>query len=432
MTRACSAWLSRASPSPGHRWHTASTWRSAGFCPDRWYYYQFSVGSAESPIGRTRTLPERGRPLHELRFAFVSCQNWQSGFYSAYRNLAREDLDLVVHLGDYIYEGGANPLAPRQHDGPEVGSLASYRNRHALYKTDPHLQAAHAAFPWLAVPDDHEVENNYAGLTSEDEVDPVQFLARRAHAYRAYYEHMPLGARSFPLGGFMRLHRGLTVGNLVRFSALDTRQHRSDQPCGDGIQFRCPEALDPAQTMTGIAQEQWLLGRLDRSAARWNVIAQQTMFGQFDALAGSGQLFLMDQWDGYVAARRRITRVLEARRPSNPIVLTGDIHSSWVHDIKADFDAPASATVAVEFVGTSITSDFPAAFIPFVQAALPDNPHTRFFDGLYRGYVRCRVGPDIWRTDFRAVHSILDDQAEAFTLASFVVLDGHPGAVAGA
>jgi alkaline phosphatase D len=419
------------------RYGTAIAWPELAHCvhvdvdglsPDRWYFYQFFVGGIASPLGRTRTLAARNAHVEQFRFAFVSCQNWQSGFYSAYRNLAREDVDLVIHLGDYIYEGGVRP-GVRQHEGPEVQSLAAYRNRYALYKTDPHLQAAHAAFPFFAVPDDHEVDGNYAGGISQDDADPAQFLARRANAYRAYYEHMPLRIRSFPIGPWIWLYRRLIVGDLLQVNALDTRQFRSDQPCGDSLQFPCAGRLDQAQTMTGESQEAWLMQQLDLSSARWNAIAQQTMFAQFDFLAGGGQLFNMDQWDGYVAARRRITDFLQVRQPSNPIVLTGDIHSSWVHDVKADFNAPASATVATEFVGTSISSDFTPAAIPFVVAALADNPHTRFFDGRYRGYVRCTVRPESWTSDFRAVPTVLVENVDAFTLASFAVVDGHPGAL---
>jgi len=427
MMNVVSAGLAIAWPSLAHSVHVEVGGLRAG----QWYYYRFSAGGAESPIGRTRTLPRPGTRVESMRFAFVSCQDWQNGFYSAYRNLAREDLDLVVHLGDYIYESGQNPTAPRQHDGPETMSLASYRNRYALYKTDPNLQAAHAAFPWFVVPDDHEVENNYAGAVSEDNVNPVLFLARRANAYRAYYEHMPLRIRSFPIGPVMRLYRGLTWGDLIRFSALDTRQYRSDQPCGGLIAPRCPGALDPSQTMTGPAQEEWLLGRLGRSRARWNVIAQQTMFAQMDFLAGPLQLFSMDQWDGYVAARNRITRFLADARPSNPIVLTGDIHSSWVHHIKTNFDDPASPVVGTEFVGTSISSDFPVALIGPVLAALPDNPHALFFDGFFRGYVRCTVTPGRWLTEFRTVPTILVEDVPAFTLAAFTVADGQLGAMQG-
>ena len=399
-----------------------------GLSPDRWYFYQFSTAGIESPVGRTRTLPARGAPVGEFRFALVSCQDWQNGFYSAYRNLAREEVDLVIHLGDYIYEGGPQP-GPRQHDGPEVRSLADCRNRYALYKTDRHLQAAHAAFPFFAVPDDHEVDNNYAGAFPEDGGDPAQFLARRANAYRAYYEHMPLRIRSFPIGPWIRLYRQMAVGDLLQVNALDTRQFRSDQPCGDGLQFPCAGRLDPSQTMTGEAQEAWLLRQLDLSPARWNAIAQQTMFAQFDFLAGAGEIFNMDQWDGYVAARQRITGFLQVRQPANPMVLTGDIHSSWVHDLKTDFNDPASATVGTELVGPSISSDFPPIAIPFVAAALRDNPHTKFFDGLFRGYVRCSVRPEAWTSEFRAVPTILAEEVDAFTLAAFAVFDGHPGAV---
>ena len=238
-----------------------------GLAADRWYFYQFSVGDAESPVGRTRTLPPFGAHVDRLRFAFVSCQDWQNGLYPAYRNLAREDLDLVVHLGDYIYEYASDPTAVRQHNGPEARTLQGYRNRYALYKTDPHLQAAHLACPWLVVPDDHEVENNYANFISEDNDDPGAFLLRRAAAYRAYYEHMPLRARSFPAGASMWLYRGLDFGDLASFSALDTRQYRTDQPCGDGPRLPCAAEFDPAQTMTGPEQEAWLLSRLDRSHA---------------------------------------------------------------------------------------------------------------------------------------------------------------------
>jgi alkaline phosphatase D len=400
-----------------------------GLQPDRWYFYQFSCGGFDSPIGRTRTLPPPDAEASALRFAFVSCQDWESGLYTAYRNLALEDLDLVVHLGDYIYERGATPTAIRQHDGPEVFSLESYRSRYALYRSDPHLQAAHALCPWLAVPDDHEVDNDYAGFVSEDGAEPRVFMERRANAYRAYYEHMPLRAASIPVGPFAALYRGLTFGTLAEFSALDTRQYRSSQPCGTTFQPRCLGAYSPFRTMTGTVQEQWLLGRLGRSRARWNVVAQQTMFAQFDFLAGRGQIFNMDQWDGYVAARQRITNFLAERTSVNAIVISGDIHSSWVHDIKTDFDDPASPVVGVEFVGTSISSSFPLALVPAIARAVPENPHTRFFDGRYRGYVRCEVTPHYWRADIRAVPAVFTDTADAFTLASFLVVDGQPGAV---
>jgi len=371
-----------------------------GLEPARWYWYRFKAGSALSPVGRTRTAPGTNASPESLRFAFASCQDWQAGYYPAYQRMAEEDLDLVVHLGDYIYEYGPQPGGPRLHDGPEVSSLESYRNRHALYHTDPALQAAHAAFPWVVTWDDHEVDNNYADEAAEDGATPEAFLRRRANAYQAYWEHMPLRSGP-PSGPDMAIYRRLRFGDLAELSMLDTRQYRSDQPCGDG---------------------------LAASTARWDVVGQQVIMAEVDFAAGPLELFNMDQWDGYVAARDRILRFLGERQPSNPVVITGDIHSSWVCDLKADFADPASPTVGTEFVGTSISSEFPVAFDPLVRAALPDNPHIRFFDGLLRGYVRCRLDRNQWRTDFRVVPTVLTPDAPVSTLASFVVEDGIAGA----
>ena len=210
---------------------------------------------------------------------------------------------------------------------------------------------------------------------------------------------------------------------------LDTRQYRTDQPCGDGLKARCTEAFDPGATMTGSEQEEWLLQGLDKSQAQWNVIAQQTIMAEYDFNPSpSVEVFNLEQWDGYVAARDRILGFLAQRQPANPVVITGDIHSSWVHDLKVDFNDPSSQPVGTEFVGTSITSDFPAQFIAPVTAALSDNPHTKFFDGAFRGYVRCNLNRDRWQTDFRVVSTILEQNADISTLASFVVEDGQPGA----
>lgn len=408
-----------------------------GLQPATWYWYQFKAGSEVSRIGRTKTAPAPGDRVEQFRFAFVSCQNYEQGVYAAYRDIANQELDLVVHLGDYIYEGAAGQDGPvRQHNGPEITSLADYRNRHALYKLDPQLQDVHAAFPWIFTWDDHEVENNYADEIPEANQSRTAFLQRRANAYQAYYEHMPLRPEARPQGPNMLLYRRFGFGNLIDFSVLDTRQYRTDQPCGDNVQPFCADALSPQATMTGSRQEQWLYRNLQRSRAQWNVIAQQTMFAQynFDPRPETPAIFNMDQWDGYMAARDRILRFIEQRRPSNPVVITGDIHSSWVHDIKANFNNPDSETLSTEFVGTSVSSDFPAPFIAPVTAALPDNPHTRFFDGAYRGYVLCTITSAQWRSDFRRVVTaapatpVLDVNTPVDTLASFVVEDGRPGA----
>ena len=423
MTRTVRTGTALALPEFAHSVHV----EVEGLEPDRVYFYQFRVGDASSPVGRTRTAPARDAIKNRLRLAFASCANYQQGFFGAYRGIANEDLELVLHLGDYIYEGGPDPSEIRQFATPNPFTLEQYRQRHAQYKLDPDLQAAHAAHPWIVTWDDHEVEDNYASEQSRY-TSREAFMLRRAAAYRAYYEHMPLRRSSLPQGPNLELYRRLTWGNLAEFSILDTRQYRSDQPCGDGLKARCAEAISENQTMTGPAQERWLLEGLNASQTRWNLIGQQVMMAQYDFLPGFGQLFNMDQWDGYVAARNRILRFLEARKPSNPVVLTGDIHSSWVHDLKLDFDNPNSSTVGTEFVGTSVTSDFIGAASGFVQAALRDNPHTKYFDGSKRGYVRCELTSDRMNADFRSVSSVYERNASMTTTASFVVEGGQAGA----
>jgi alkaline phosphatase D len=337
-------------------------------------------------------------------------------------------LDLVIHLGDYIYEGGPLPNRPRIHNGPEPVTLVDYRNRYALYKSDPDLRQAHAVFPWIVTWDDHEVDNNYANDIDQDGSPPEVFLARRAQAYQAYYEHMPLRRSTLPRGPKMQLYRRLRYGDLAEFSVLDTRQYRNDQPCGDGSKPPCPAALDPRATILGAEQERWLRDSLAQSRARWNVIAQQVMIAPFDSGPGPEQRFSMDKWSGYVAARNRLLGFLGERRPSNPVVITGDIHSNWVADLKADFDRPNSAVVGTEFVGTSISSGGDGIDMrPETERQMAENPHIKFFNGQ-RGYVRCNLTPGRWQTDYRILAAVSQPGAPISTRASFVVENGKPGA----
>jgi alkaline phosphatase D len=406
----------------------------AGLEPRREYFYRFRAGGEASPIGRTRTAPARAAQLDTLRFAFASCQHWESGFYSAYQRMAEEDLDLVVHLGDYIYEdwmgptGGVRNVSVPGQIRREPTRLSEYRLRHAIYRTDPDLQQAHRRFPWVVTWDDHEVENDYAG--SDPESPPVErFLERRAAAYQAYYEHLPLRQAALPQGPDALLYRRITYGNVAELSVLDTRQYRSAPPCGRGEQPRCAAALDPATTMTGPAQERWLLEGLSASQARWNVIAQGVMMGELDHLAGPGEIFWQDAWDGYPAARARILQHVASRGIRNPVVITGDWHSTFVNDLKLDFKDPASPVVATEFVGTSISSNGDAiVYGPYYGPMVPENPHIKFFDGDRRGYVLCTLTPEQWRTDLRMVTTVSRRDAPAYTLASFVVEDGVAGA----
>jgi alkaline phosphatase D len=404
-----------------------------GLEPARWYWYRFRVtggptGTVESPIGRTRTAPSLGAALDRFRFAFVSCQNWQDGYFTAHRYLAKEDLELVVHLGDYIYESAIKTDAVRPHDGAVPTTLDGYRRRYALYKTDPDLQAAHAAFPWVLTWDDHEVVDNYAGSLQNAASNRESFLLRRAAAYRAYYEHQPLRRSSLPSGPDLLLYRRLAFGDLLQLAVLDTRQYRDVQPicvAAERVNGYCPAALDPQRTVLGETQRRWLMDGLDRSAARWNVIANQVIFSQHDNRAGPEREFGNDKWDGYVADRQAVLDFLAQRRPSNPVIITGDIHQNRVYDVKGNFDDPASETLATEYVGTSISSggDVP----PATAYSLPDNPHQRFRNSN-RGYVRCELTRDRWQADFRTVTSVHTQTGTITTTATFVTPNGHAGA----
>ena len=403
-----------------------------GLQPGRWYWYQFVVGEGlnriESPVGRTRTAPSAGGAIDQFRFAFASCQRYEDGYYTAYQRMAEEDLDLVIHLGDYIYEGAFKPDLPRQHPKEEARDLERYRNRYALYKSDADLQRAHALFPWAVVPDDHEVENNYASAFPEDPGE-LNFLTRRAAGYQAYYEHMPLRAASIPRADDIDLYRRLAFGNMVEFHMLDTRQYRSDQPCGDGEQPACEERNIETATMMGTTQEKWLQEGLSNSTARWNVIAQQIYMAPFDRDPGPGELYSMDKWDGYTAARNRLMNFFADRQPSNPLVISGDNHNNWVFDLKRDFGDVKSPVVGTEFVGTSITtngngSEQKEEYVP----ALAGNPHVKFFNS-HRGYVRCRLTRAACTTDFRTIPYVDKPGASIRTRATFVVENGRPGAV---
>ncbi|WP_152361232.1 alkaline phosphatase D family protein [Microlunatus speluncae] len=379
--------------------------------PDTWHWYRFSVDGATSRVGRTRTLPLPQQRADRLRFAFASCQAWAGGRYSAYRDLAEQDLDLVLHLGDYIYETAA-------------GSLAEFRRLHALYKSSPDLRDAHARFPFITVWDDHEVLNNWAD-DHQGSPDGTPWDERQANAFQAYYEHLPM--RTQPKGSDWQVYRRFRWGRLAEFSVLDTRQYRSDQACGDGMNTPpCDEVYEDDRTLTGPEQERWLLTGLKTSNARWNVIAQQTIFSRFDYDLGPGLAYNLDQWDGYPAARQRILDTLATHRPSNPVIIGGDWHSAWVNDVLADFDDPRSEVLASEFVATSISSGI--GWDAAVRQGLPANPHVKLYEGGYRGYTLCEITPERWTSDLRIVLNPGDGASPAYTLASFEVRDGEPGA----
>ncbi|WP_331273005.1 alkaline phosphatase D family protein [Motilibacter deserti] len=391
-------------------------------------YYRFRIDEHISPVGRTLTAPAVGSIVSALTMAIASCSNFSAGYFTAYRHLANEMPDLVLHLGDYIYEGAGGTGARRHSGGKEIKTLADYRTRYAQYKTDPDLQLAHAAAPWAAVPDDHEVENNYAGDISENAADTVEyFRQRRAWAYQAYYENMPFRRASTPRNLEMQLFRRLSWGNLASLHMMDTRQFRSDQACNDGWRAGCGPAEDEARSITGDKQERWLLDGLRRSEATWDILGQQVFFSQRDRVVGAVDEYGMDSWDGYVASRKRILSGFGGSGATNPVVLTGDVHVHYASDIKADFRNPASKTLGVELVTTSITSGGNGSETTATGTAqLAENPHIKLYNSR-RGYILAKAERDQLRADFKVVPYVTTQGAPLETRASFAVEAGNPG-----
>lgn len=407
------------------------------------YWYRFEALGETSPVGRTKTFPAAFSMVERMRFALGSCQNYESGYYNAYRDMnglagTDDDLDFIVHVGDYMYEGATNPNAVRPHEGPEPRTIEGYRNRYAQYRLDEDLREAHRLFPFVVTWDDHEVDNNYAGIVPEDNPNDPQtiqeFLERRAQAYQVYAETMPIRPRRNVRPDDTTLYRRLRFGQLAELNVMDTRQYRTNQPCGDGLAPRCPEAFAPGATMAGNEQEQWLFDGLRSSNATWNVMAQGIMMMQWDlrplSPGGSFSLFNLDAWDGYPEQRQRFMNFFAEYKDKNPVVLTGDIHSSWAADLKANFDDPSSEIVGAEFVCPGISSLFGDDNDPLVRATLPANPHIKFFDGLHRGYDLHEVTPDLWRCDFRAVRDNTQPDSEVFTQGSFGTRAGDLGVFA--
>lgn len=427
MTKVVRRGTAVANPDWAHSVHV----EVAGLQPSRWYWYQFKVGNETSPKGRTRTFPPYNATPENLRFAFASCQHYETGYYTAYQHMAAEPLDVIVHLGDYIYEGGiaaAGVNRPRAHNSKKIFSLDEYRNRYALYKSDEDLKHAHAIAPWIVTPDDHEVENNYANDLSEVlYTSRADFLKHRARAYQAYYEHMPLRRTSLPHGPDMQLYRIVPFGRLARFFVLDTRQFRTDQPCGDGNKPQCPDALNPNATIMGARQREWLFKSLEHSPGAWNVLAQQVMMARVDKTAGPKESYSMDQWPGYEVDRQRVLRFLRDAKIQNTVVLTGDIHSNWANDLQTDFDPQDSKTVATEFVGTSISSGGNGSKDEArAKTLMAENPFVKFHNAE-RGYISCQVTPREWRGDYKTIEYVNRPGAPLNTRASFTVESGKVG-----
>ena len=401
----------------------------AGLKPGRWYWYRFEALGQRSPAGRTRTAPAADA-LEPLRFAIASCQRWDHGLYAAWRHMLAQELDLVMFLGDYIYEYGFAPDRVRPQEGGAAVTLAQYRARYAQYKSDPALQAMHAAVPWLFVWDDHEVENDYAGLRGEKIAQ--NFPARRAAAYQAYWEHQPLPKAWRPRGVDMRMHGRHEWGRLARIHALDDRQYRDPQVCTPTNRYGsntlplkdCPEMLDPKRTLLGDAQERWLAEGWGTTPGRWNLVAQQTLMARMNRNAAE-PTYWTDGWDGYAPARNRLLGTVRERRVPNVVVLGGDVHSHVVADLKADFDDEKAPVVAAEFCGSSITSlSGPQSHM---DAALAANPHLHYGHSDQRGYMSFVLDARGLRASVRSLDNALRLDSDIRTTGSFVVEPGRAG-----
>lgn len=385
----------------GHSVHVDASFTAR----DDWAYFRFRTGEWTSPIGRTRLAPAADSTT-SVRIATASCQNWTDGYYNAYADMVDQDPDLILFLGDYIYEGGPGSLDTgdvRLHDSEEPNTLETYRNRYALYRSDPLLQNAHRHCPWVVIWDDHEVENNYAGLVAQldgngDPVDPDYFTARRAAAYRAWWEHMPVRMPA-PTDENLTIYRRLAWGDLINFVALDGRQYRSDQACNDAVLQTtpaCPEAVDPNRSMLGTDQELWAIDAVADGTAIWNVIANQTVMS--DIRLGEAVLNF-DQWDGYAPSRDRLLTGIGERNGDNLIVLTGDIHLAGVGNLTVTGDP--DTTRGIEFVTTSISSNGntpPGTEDLFI--ALPTIVDAEL---THRGYTLHTVTTETWTADYRIV-----------------------------
>ena len=429
---------------------------------DRWYFYRFMAGDAVSMVGKTRTFPKAGITVDKLKIAYASCQRWEAGYFTAYKHMLAEKPDAVLFLGDYIYEYPGNPASAVRLPSSTsslgfVLTLDDYRSRYTQYKSDADLQAMHAACPWLMTWDDHEVQNDYASLTAGDSgfsdifSDPVDFSMRRAAAYQAYYENMPIRSSTLTksLAGVLsgtefrkelRIYQRVDVGQLASFYILDTRQYRDRQLCSKDGKLgssvvnptKCADWLDPKRTLLGAQQEAWLSAELTSAKQRgsvWNVLAQSTLFGARDNNPSKDHSFFNDGWDGYAPARQRLTDALQKNTVNNPVILGGDVHENWVGYLKADYSqtaaAQASAAIGVEFCGTSITSPAGSAAAERTSERLAENPHFVFADAKRRGYGVVEFTSKQLTTSLRVVDNVRSKTTTLSTLAQFVVPAGR-------
>lgn len=405
-----------------------------GLRPSAEYFYQFRHGRHLSPIGRTRTAPRPNSPLSSLKFLVASCQNYPAGFFTPYHHVADEDAAFMLFLGDYIYETGAASTYGRDHDPATLLiTLDDFRLRLSQYRTDPALQAAHAALPWMIMADDHDVRNNYAGTWDPYGDSPQDLLVRRANAFRAQWEHMPLRRAQYPDGPNYPLYRRFSFGDLATLNVMDERQFRSDQAVACDAAERtesgyCPSELDPSRTMLGDDQMEWFLDGLSRSRTRWNIMGNPVYFTQRDHDSDPDERSFNDQvWDGYVADRQRILDHIVDNDIRNMVIVTGDSHQNWVMNTPPNFRDWDAPPVTTEYLSTSISSGGERNLVVEYDPDPVQNPQLLFRNN-HHGYLSCTVTPETWHADYRVVDSVAAPTSPMHTLASWVTENGSPGA----
>ena len=391
-----------------------------GLQPNTWYYYDFNALDKNSMIGRTKTAPVGD--VDSIRFAVVSCAHFEHGFYNAYERIVnRNDIDAVLHLGDYIYEyaagGGYTTDTVRKHDPEnEILTLVDYRIRYSQYHLDPQLRALHQQYPWIVVWDDHETANNswVGGASNHDSLTEGSWNDRKAAGVQAHHEWLPI--RLPDPDSYQRIYRKFSYGDLLDLIMLDTRiEDRDEQVSGSLIANTNAQLNDTNRTLLGDEQYQWLINKLDSSNAQWKILGQQVMIAPLELeILFTRYVLNTDQWDGYRAERDKLLNTIMSNNINNVVVLTGDIHTSWANDIPLDVDTydpgTGAGSVGVEFVTTSVTSsasifDFLGNFGSTAVVKI-NNPHIKFVDLANKGYLIVDINKTRTQADWYYVTTV--------------------------
>jgi alkaline phosphatase D len=397
-----------------------------GLEPSREYWYRFSVSTQTSPTGKTKTLPKARSHLDSIRFITASCQNYSHGFFNAYEHMVCDKPDFILHLGDYIYDTSFGETFRKHETEDAPVTLADYRRRHSLYKTDKHLQHAHSQIPFFTTIDNHD---------AIEDMNPDKFGQRMA-AYQAWYEHMPVRGYHRVGDNHFDLYRKISLGNLAQISLLDSRQFRDKRElCTEDIDAgygfgnyreRCSNLFRNDRTMLGKNQERWLEQNLTQHESLWNVIASPGPFLPFRYYKEGKEHRYIGAWDAYPANRLRVSEAMQATTTGHPLILSGDVHSFWAVDGALTTEESERIPV-VEFVTSSISANWPPALAEPVTDNLHHNPQVRFYRPDKRGYLLHDVNPSQWEVTARAINDVRDEQSSAFNLASFMVTNGKSG-----